>query len=185
MLLKQRCLDLGAIDLAERVATEEIYYSNPQEEEENLFHIGRIRLFGRSQEVDVTIKDIPKTPTFKTKEIELRNLDLEEARQILLAEGLKFERTQQQLIHAFILRDSEVSFRSWPPYPGCRIVEYVEIEGEDVKVLEKAVKELGLDWSKRDVRNPREILESFGIPYGSLTLFTFDKIEPQPVEIAS
>lgn len=164
---------LGATDLGEDLLDERIIFDKDllwQKEAKFM----RLRTQGGKSTLTYKNRENPHAPTVHgTEEIEVAVSDLELAQALLSRLGFEPFRYQQKKRHSFTLGDVQIDIDTWP-----RVPTYVELEGNSEDDLRLAAKELGLDWSNVELRDPKLVIEQvYGIPVGNMTWFTFDRFE--------
>lgn len=108
-----------------------------------------------------------------TVEIELKIDDFDKAIDLLEAMGLGKMRYQEKRRHRFVFNDSEIDITEWPKVPVL-----LEIEAGSEEVIKQTAQLLELDWDNVYYKDNKFVLEErYGIPFTSLKLFTFDKVE--------
>jgi len=170
--LIKRLLDLGAIDHGEKLLKETIFYHKDKDwATEKKF----VRIRDNGGEIHMTYKKHvgDGTSLEDVDEIEITVSDNTSAHKFLEAMDLCPYRKQEKRRHTFTLDDIVFDFDSWPQIPT-----YMEIEGADEKKLKDMAEKIGLDWQNVHYENAKKVIENvYNIPVGTLSHFTFDKIE--------
>ena len=108
-----------------------------------------------------------------TVEVEFKVDDFDKAIILMELIGLVAVRTQEKRRHRFMLNNSEIDITEWPTVPTL-----LEIEADSEDTIKKTADMLGLDWNNTYYKDNKYVLEErYGIPFTSLKVFTFDKIE--------
>lgn len=166
---------LGFEDLGEDFFTEIIFYDEMGEWIKNRkIETRYVRLRKTKKGVILTYKkhrqDI-NTP--EAEEIEFEISDINSAKNLLEAIGLRAFRQQEKKRRSFKKGDVIVDIDSWPQVPV-----YLEIEARDEELLKETAKLLNLDWKDAIYENAGNLIEKYyGLMVSKMSLYTFDKIE--------
>jgi len=168
--LIQKLKSLGAVDEGENLIEETVIYDKDLKWRDERKFV-RIRKVG--DKIKLTYKEHDKHTIDGTYELELEISDYQKAELLFEKIGLRPFRHQQKRRHTFQLDNVTVDIDSWPMIPT-----FVELEGESVEDLQKAAKQLGLDWKDADTHDARWVIENvYNIPVGTFTWYTFDTCE--------
>ena len=171
--LAARLNKLGAIDHGEDLLEERIIFDKDLLWQRAAKFM-RIRTKGGKTTLAYKNRENPHEPSAHgTEEIEFEVSDPELAQALLSRLGYEPFRYQQKKRHSFTFGDVSVDIDTWPKVPT-----YVELEGNSEDDLKAAAKELGLDWTNVEFRDPKLVIEQvYGIPVGQMKWFTFDRFE--------
>lgn len=166
----KKLLDLGAVDLGEKMLEEVIIYDKDLKwREEQRF----IRLRKSGDNVSISYKEHNTHTVDGTFEIELKIDDIAQAELLFEKIGLNPYRRQQKKRHTLKLNNNTFDIDTWPSIPT-----YLEIEGDSENALKEISNTLGLDWGKAVFHNAAWVIENvYKIKVRELRCFTFDKIE--------
>lgn len=127
-----------------------------------------IRLRTDDSKTTLTYKNFAKDAIDGMNEIEMVVDDLESANNFLEAIGFKATKYQENKRLLFANSEIEVSIDEWP-----KISPYIEIEGENKKVVEDYMKRLGFDKYEQTSKPTSAIYEMHGLDINSFSRLTF------------
>ncbi len=168
--LIEKLKKLSAKDLGRNLLKEVIFYDSKLRWRDQKQFI-RVREAGGK--VIVTYKYHAERSIDGSQEIEFSANSFEKVVLLLEKAGLVAYRHQEKKRHTFKLEEVTIDIDTWP-----RIPTYVELEGPSEKVIKKAAKELGFDWSLAVFDCARTIIEKrYSVPVSDMHWFTFNKFE--------
>jgi len=161
---------LGATNKGEELLSEIIFY----DQEGTWKSQGRYaRLRSKDSRTTLTYKKNTAQTIDSAFEVEFEVSSMDQATLFLENVGLKAWRFQEKRRHTFILDSVIIDIDTWPTIPT-----YVELEAVSEEKIRSVARQLGFKWSDVVFDDARKIIEErYSIPVGSLTYFTFDKIE--------
>lgn len=163
--LEKELIDLGAKKVSDYDYRRKIYNFNPKDDKK------WIRLRTDGKKTTLTIKKLESLEIDGTKEIEIEVSDFDETDRILNELGYKSHTYQENRRTRYILDEVELDIDSWPYIPT-----YLEIEGKDVKSVEKIIERLSVDKTKVTSVDVQGVFKKFyNIDISDIPIVKFDE----------
>ena len=129
-----------------------------------------IRLRTNGEETTLTIKEIQDSSINGTKEWEIVVSDFNIADEMLNKMGYQARSVQENRRIRYVLDDVEIDIDLWPKIPS-----YVEFESENVELIKKVCKKLGINYESLVTLDVMSIYEHYGIDLESISKICLEK----------